>query len=97
MVLTAAPVQTIRTAVHPVAIGFTRSMQVRHALPRACDSEPEEGKTQVGSKAYYQGFLSTPLEESRGDGTEQAIKLGLSTAGIVGVLTVAFLASNGLL
>ena len=52
---------------------------------------------QVGSKAYYEGFLSTPLEENRGDGTEQAIKLGASTLGVVGLLFVGFMASNGLL
>ena len=52
---------------------------------------------QVGSKAYYEGFLSTPLEENSGDGTEQAIKLGASTLGVVGLLFVGFMASNGLL
>ena len=58
---------------------------------------PEDGLTEVGSKAYYDGFLSTPLEESRGDGTEQAIKLAASTVGVVAVLLLGFMASNGLL
>ena len=71
---------------------------------RACDvdpqsdvrSDPPDGKTTVGSKAYYQGFLETPLEEVRGDGMEQAVKLAAGTAAVVGGLTLAFLASNGL-
>ena len=58
---------------------------------------PDDELTMVGSKAYYEGFLSTPLEETRGDGTDQAIKLAGGAVGVMGVLLLGFLASNGLL
>ena len=54
-------------------------------------------RTEVGSAEYYKGFVSTPIAESRGDGTEQAIKLGGGAVAIVGALLVGFMASNGLL
>jgi hypothetical protein len=62
-------------------------------------TEPIEAPlTKVGSKEYYKGFLVTPLEEDtsipRGDGLEQALKLG-GAAGIgLVALVAAFLISN---
>ena len=57
--------------------------------------------TKVGSKAYYEGFFTQPVDESvtieRGDGTEQAIKFAASSLAVIAVLFVGFMASNGLL
>ena len=75
---------------------------------RCCDisasdepAGPPPGKTKVGSKQYYDGFLSSPLSESvteeRGDGTKQAISLAGGAVGLIGLLFLGFMASNGLL
>ncbi len=56
--------------------------------------------TKVGSKDYYRGFLETPVEQGtgiRGDGIEQAVKLGLGAGGFLLALTLAFLMGNGLI
>ena len=57
--------------------------------------------TKVGSKAYYEGFFSQPIDESvtatRGDGTEQAIKFAASSFVLIAALFVGFMVSNGLL
>jgi hypothetical protein len=82
----------------PEAMPPTRLRHSRCASgPAACDKELPDGKTTVGSKEYYRGFLETPLEDVRGDGMEQALKLGAGTVGVVVALMLAFLASNGLL
>ena len=63
----------------------------------------EEELTKVGSTEYYRGFFTSDLQDpsinttQRGDGLDQAIKLGSYTAVFLGVLVAAFLASNGLL
>jgi len=55
----------------------------------------------VGSKAYYEGFLTQPVDETvtaeRGDGTEQALKFAASSFGVIAVLFLGFMASNGLI
>ncbi|KAJ1383985.1 hypothetical protein B484DRAFT_460139 [Ochromonadaceae sp. CCMP2298] len=62
----------------------------------------EENLTKVGTRKYYNGFFSSPLVDksvassSRGDGVEQAAKLGAGAALLLVGLTVAFLASNNL-
>ena len=56
-----------------------------------------ENEVKVGTKEYYIGFLETPLEDQRSDGLEQTLKLGGSVAGILVLLTFAFLKSNDLL
>lgn len=77
--------------------------QVRLPEIRCCEPPPEPPpeKTTVGSKAYYEGFLTQPINEQvteeRGDGTEQAVKFAASSAGVIGVLFLGFMASNGLL
>lgn len=88
-----APSLASLAPIQPTRLRSTR----RTCRPHACDTEPPEGKTTVGSNEYYRGFLETPLEDVRGDGMEQALKLGAGTVGVVVALTVAFLASNGLL
>ena len=69
-------------------------------------SEPSAEKlapemTKVGSKAYYEGFLTQPIDESvtveRGDGTEQAVKFAASSFVVIAFLFLGFMASNGLL
>ena len=64
------------------------------------DSDP---KTKVGSSEYYQGFISRPVDEEPAERVTGDAVLGptLKFAGGVSlgliVLTVAFLASNGLI
>ena len=62
---------------------------------------PPEEMTKVGSKAYYEGFFTQPIDESvtaeRGDGTEQAIKFAASSFVVIALLFLGFMASNGLL
>ena len=57
--------------------------------------------TKVGSKAYYEGFFTQPIDENvtleRGDGTEQAIKFAASSFVVIAALFLGFMASNGLL
>jgi len=57
--------------------------------------------TKVGSKDYYKGFFTQPIDErvtvQRGDGTEQAIKFAASSFAVIAALLLGFLASNGLL
>ena len=63
------------------------------------ESESKE-LTEVGSQEYYKGFIQSSLKDDsvdRGDGLDQALKLGLYTGGILILLVVAFLSSNGLL
>jgi len=61
------------------------------------------GEVTVGTREYFEGFLSSPINDSsvtassRGDGTEQAIKMAGSTIGFLGILFLGFMASNGLL
>lgn len=63
--------------------------------------ESEEEKVEVGTKEYYDGFLSSPIQDEtvaeRGSGLEQALKLGGGFALVLAVLFVGFMASNGLL
>ena len=66
-----------------------------------CCEEPPEQMTKVGSKAYYQGFLTQPVDENvtreRGDGTEQAVKFAASSFVVISFLLLGFMASNGLI
>ena len=71
--------------------------RVRCCEPPADDTLPPE-LTKVGSKAYYEGFFTQPVDESvtaeRGDGTEQAIKFAASSFVVIAALTAAFVLSN---
>jgi len=78
-------------------------MHHRTALVRCCEA-PEDALpelTKVGSKAYYEGFFTQPVDESvtaeRGDGTEQALKFAGSSLAVIAALFLGFMASNGLL
>ena len=56
----------------------------------------------VGSKDYYEGFLTTPIEDFDADrdpngGLDQALKLGGGATVVLGALFLGFMASNGLL
>jgi hypothetical protein len=68
-----------------------------------CAPPPEESpeRTRVGSKEYYKGFFTQPVDENvtieRGDGTEQAAKFAASSAVGIAVLFLGFMASNGLI
>ena len=61
----------------------------------------EETVVEVGTKEYYTGFLSSPIQDEtvaeRGNGLEQALKLGGGVLVVLAVLVVAFLASNDLI
>ena len=67
----------------------------------ADDGAETEGKVEVGSKEYLDGFLSSPIQDDsvaeRGSGLEQALKLGGGVAAILVALFLGFMASNGLL
>jgi hypothetical protein len=60
----------------------------------------EEGKVEVGSKEYLEGFILSPIEDlnvqERGNGLEQALKLAGAFSIALVALFVAFMASNGL-
>ena len=64
------------------------------------DGDAEE-QVEVGTKEYYSGFLSSPIEDEtvaeRGSGLEQALKLGGGAVLLLTALFVGFMASNGLL
>ena len=77
---------------------------MRASSPRAEEppvEPPPPELTKVGSKAYYEGILTQPVDETvtaeRGDGTEQALKFAASSFGVIAVLFLGFMASNGLL
>jgi hypothetical protein len=61
----------------------------------------EETVVEVGTKEYYTGFLSSPIQDEtvaqRGNGLEQALKLGGGVVVVLAVLVVGFLASNDLI
>ena len=69
------------------------------------DNDDEETKSEeqveVGTKDYYSGFLSSPIQDEtvaeRGSGLEQALKLGGGVVAVLVVLVAGFLASNGLI
>jgi len=60
-----------------------------------------EEQVEVGTKEYYSGFLSSPIQDEtvaeRGSGLEQALKLGGGFALALVALFVGFMASNGLI
>jgi len=71
-------------------------------LDRTDDGDEKEGQpVEVGSKEYYSGFLSSPIQDEtvaeRGSGLEQALKLGGGVVLVLVVLLGGFMASNGLL
>ncbi|KAG7359580.1 hypothetical protein IV203_034678 [Nitzschia inconspicua] len=58
-------------------------------------------KVEVGSTEYLEGFLSSPIQDltvaERGNGLEQALKLGGGVAIVLILLVFGFLFSNGLI
>ena len=79
-----------------------RPTRARLPAVRCCEPLPQPPElTKVGSKAYYEGFLTQPVDatvtKERGDGTEQAAKFAASSFGVIAVLFLGFMASNGLL
>ena len=68
---------------------------------RDANDDKDDNTVKVGSKEYLEGFLSSPIQDDsvakRGNGLEQALKLGGSVAAGLVVLLLVFMASNGLL
>jgi hypothetical protein len=96
--------RSTRTWAPKCSAGGRRLTAARPSLILNEQEQDEDGKaggqpemTKVGSKEYYRGFLETPVEVIRGDGIEQAVKLGLGAGGFLLVLTLAFLLGNGLI
>lgn len=100
--LSAALVPSVRV---PATVGPARArlFAVRCSEEPAQPPESPESPelTKVGSKAYYEGFLTQPVDETvtveRGDGTEQAAKFAASSFAVIAALFLGFMASNGLL
>ncbi len=67
---------------------------------RIFDKQDEE-QVEVGTKEYYSGFLSSPIQDEtvaeRGSGLEQALKLGGGVVLVLLVFFAVFMASNGLI
>ena len=84
---------------HPT-FGTTASVSRFESKTTLFDA-PEDTEVEVGSKDYYDGFLSSPIQDEtvaeRGSGLEQALKLGGGFAAVLAVLFVGFMASNGLI
>ena len=68
------------------------------AMEDGTDETGKEEETKVGSVEYYKGFFESPVDdnalEGRGDGLDQALKLGGTVGIVLVVLAVAFLKSN---
>lgn len=79
--------------------GFSESRSKRKET-RIFDKQDEE-QVEVGTKEYYSGFLSSPIQDEtvaeRGSGLEQALKLGGGVVLVLLVLFAGFMASNGLI
>lgn len=84
-----------------VAAGGAGKATPTRLFDRTDDDETEEQPVEVGSKEYYSGFLSSPIQDEtvaeRGSGLEQAVKLGGGVVLVLVVLLAGFMASNGLL
>ena len=75
--LSAALVPSVRV---PATVGPARArltaVRCSEEPPESPESPESPELTKIGSKAYYKGFLTQPVDETvtaeRGDGTEQA-------------------------
>jgi hypothetical protein len=78
-----------------------RTCSVQNKNPSRALSNSREGKVEVGSKEYLEGFISSPLQDEsaaeRGTGLEQALKLAGGFTVVLGALFIGFMLSNGLL
>ena len=97
-------VPTSLSALRPSRTSTSSSLLLSSKRPPVGEEEGKEAElTKVGSTEYYKGFFTSDLQDSsintsqRGDGLDQAIKIGAYTAGFLVVLVLGFLASNGLL
>lgn len=80
--------------------------RVHRSIPRA-ESQGDEGDRKGDRKfgrEYYAGLLTQPLIDPEdgvrvraSDSVGRAVKLGLQTSAVLGLLLLAFMASNGLL
>ena len=94
----------LSSALRPSRTSTSSSLLLSSKRPPVGEEEGKEAElTEVGSTEYYKGFFTSDLQDSsintsqRGDGLDQAIKIGAYTAGFLVVLVLGFLASNGLL
>jgi len=89
----------------PTSFGSIRSpllLERTYLFAKQKDDNYEmEEKVKVGTKEYYNGFLSSPMQgetaAQRGDGLEQALKLGGGVVLVLVVFVFGFLASNNLI
>ena len=90
------------------ATGSARRRVAPRATPSdsdAADADVPEGYSDRANlgKRYYEGFLKSSLGESDSVQTENrdtitaSVKLGVQATGVLAVLTLGFMASNGLL
>ena len=89
-----------------------RAVRARRVAPRATPSDSDAADADVPEgysdranlgRRYYEGFLKSSLGESDSVQTENrdtitaSVKLGVQATGVLAVLTLGFMASNGLL
>jgi hypothetical protein len=89
-----------------------RAVRARRVAPRATPSDSDAADADVPEgysdranlgKRYYEGFLKSSLGESDSVQTENrdtitaSVKLGVQATGVLAVLMLGFMASNGLL
>lgn len=89
-------VEAFQSPYHPTLI----LSQTKRQQTRVFEKLDEE-QVEVGTKEYYSGFLSSPIQDEtvaeRGSGLEQALKLGGGVVLLLTALFVGFMASNGLI
>jgi hypothetical protein len=85
---------------NPSQLSRTRSPYGVNKKNTLFQTQKDDKEVEVGSRKYYKGFISSPIEDStvqeRGSGLEQALKLGGSFAVVLALLFAGFMASNGL-
>jgi hypothetical protein len=81
---------------------FVSSLHVVNNKDNENDEQQQQQQVKVGSKEYLEGFIRSPIQDStvqetRGSGLEQGLKLAGSVTAALVVLFLGFMVSNGLI